>query len=59
MTEQTQHDLNQAILYALKSGCFFPVSDPKPGATVDELIRWGAMRNLHTKIADHFRKSGQ
>jgi hypothetical protein len=45
-----QDELNQAILYALKTGALFPVPDPKPGATTDDLIQWGAMRNLHTKI---------
>jgi len=49
MTEQER--LNQAVLYALKSGCFFPVPEPAPGADVQALIQWGAMRNLHDAIA--------
>lgn len=51
---QAQADLNTAVLYALKSGCFFPVPEPKPGATVEELIRWGALRNLHRAIANFY-----
>lgn len=49
-------DVERAVLYALKCGCLFPVPQPKPGATVDELIRWGAMRNLHRAIAEHLPK---
>jgi hypothetical protein len=48
MTEQDE--LNRAILYALKTGALFPVPEPRPGATTDDLVKWGAMRNLHTKI---------
>ena len=50
-----QQKLNDAVLYALHEGCFFPVPDPKPGATVRDLIQWGAMRNLHTAIAEFCR----
>jgi hypothetical protein len=50
-----QQALNDAVLYALRSGCFFPVPAPKPGASVQELIYWGAMRNLHTAIAEFYR----
>lgn len=46
-----QQALNDAIFYALRHGCFFPVPEPRPGATVKELIQWGAMRNLHNAIA--------
>jgi hypothetical protein len=53
--ETTQEFLNRAVLYALRAGCFFPVPEPATGATVQELTRWGAMRNLHEAIADHFR----
>lgn len=55
MTPAQQITLNDAVLYALRCGCFFPVPEPQPGATTDELIRWGAMRNLHRAIADGFR----
>ncbi len=54
MTPQEQ--LNRAVLYALKEGCFFPVRAPRPGATVRALIQWGAMRHLHTAIAEFFRQ---
>jgi hypothetical protein len=51
MNEQdAEEELNAAIMYALRSGCFFPVPEPKPGATTEELIKWGAMRNLHDAI---------
>ncbi len=43
--------LRDAVLYALKEGCFFPVPQPTPGASVRELVQWGAMRNLHDAIA--------
>lgn len=45
-----------AVLYALRVGCFFPVPDPKPGASVQELIQWGAMRHLHDAIAELSRE---
>jgi hypothetical protein len=51
-----QLKLNAAVFYALREGCFFPVPDPQPGASVRELIQWGAMRNLHTAIAE-FRRA--
>jgi len=50
MSPEQEH-LNDAVLYALKEGCFFPVPEPKPGASVRDLIQWGAMRNLHDAIA--------
>ncbi len=53
--DEKQEKLNQAILYALKEGCFFPVPTPKPWASTHELIQWGAMRNLHTAIAEFWR----
>ena len=34
-----QQDLNAAVLYALKCGCFFPVPPLTSGMT-DECIRW-------------------
>lgn len=55
---EPQQQLNDAVLYALKTGCFFPVPQPIPGATVEELIKWGAMRNLHDAIAAFFDESG-
>ncbi len=60
MSEQ-QEQLNAAVLYALKSGCFFPVPEPTPPYSVSQLVRWGAMRNLHAAIAAFWRdaKAGQ
>jgi hypothetical protein len=49
MTEQ-QQALNQAVLYALKVGVLFPVPEPKLGASVEDLVRWGALRHLHDAI---------
>ncbi len=44
-------EIEHAVLYALKSGCFSPVPEPKPTAPVREWIQWGAMRHLHDVIA--------
>jgi hypothetical protein len=41
----------KSAIYAMRCGCFFPVPEPKPGATVDELKKWGAMRGFHSAIA--------
>ena len=49
--EQAQAELVDAVFYALRCGCFFPVPEPKPGASVEDLTRWGAMRHLHDAIA--------
>jgi hypothetical protein len=44
--------LNQAVRYALREGCFFPVPTPDPKtATCRDMVQWGAMRNLHDAIA--------
>jgi hypothetical protein len=51
----SQDWLNQAVLYALKEGCFSPVPEPHPNASARDLVQWGAMRNLHDAIAAHFR----
>lgn len=40
-----------AVLYAMRCGCLSPVPNPKPGASLKELTRWGAMQNLHNKVA--------
>jgi hypothetical protein len=48
--------LIDAVFYALRAGCFFPVPEPRPGATVRELIQWGAMRHLHDAIAEFDRE---
>ncbi len=55
MTPTAEQDkLNQAVIYALKSGCFFPVPEPQPPYSVEQLVKWGAMRNLHSAIAEFF-----
>lgn len=45
----------EAVLYALRCGCFFPVLEPTPPYRLDDLTKWGAMRNLHTAIAEATR----
>lgn len=50
-----QERLNQAVLYALREGCFFPVPQPKLGASVRTWVKWGAMVNLHNAIAEFCR----
>lgn len=45
-------DVTDAVLYAVKEGCFFPVPEPNPKtATARDWVQWGAMRNLHNAIA--------
>lgn len=51
MTNEQAHAIADAVLYALRCGCFFPVPEPRSGATVDDLTRWGAMRHLHDVVA--------
>ena len=41
-----------AALYAMRVGCLFPVPQPQPPFSVEELIQWGAMRHLHTTVAE-------
>jgi hypothetical protein len=45
-----------AVLYAMRCGCFFPVPEPQPPYSVEKLKQWGAMRNLHTKVAELSRR---
>lgn len=52
-----QTELNDAVMYALKEGCFSPVPEPKAGASTQELIQWGAMRHLHDAIARFNKES--
>lgn len=48
----------EAVLYALRCGCLFHgVEDPQSPYSVPKLIKWGAMRNLHTKIAELNREA--
>lgn len=54
MIKQSQ-ELIDAVFYALRAGCFFPVPLPRKDATVQELIQWGAMRHLHDAIAEYYR----
>lgn len=52
LTEAEQlRDVAKAVTYAMSCGCFFPLPDPKPGASVEALTQWGAMKNLHDKVA--------
>lgn len=51
MSRQEQQVID-AVLYALREGCFFPVPEPKPTAPISKWIQWGAMRHLHDAIAD-------
>jgi hypothetical protein len=55
-----QEKLNDAVLYALQMGCFFPVPFPKRGRkghySTKALIKWGAMRNLHDAMAEFYRE---
>jgi len=44
-------EIVEAIAYAMKSGCLFPVPEPKPGAGTEAWVKWGAMRNLHDKFS--------
>jgi hypothetical protein len=50
----TQERLNRAVLYALRSGCFFPVPEPSGESELSDWIRWGAMRNLHNAMREFF-----
>ena len=54
MTEKEQA-LIRAVLYAVRNGCFFPVRKPKRTWDVRAWIKWGAMVNLHQKIAEYSR----
>jgi|SRR5262245_656881 len=40
-----------AVTYAMKSGCFHPVPGLAKGASTEDLVKWGAMRNLHDAYA--------
>ena len=40
-----------AVLYAIRVGCFFPVPVPTRPYRVGDLVKWGAMHNLHAAIA--------
>ena len=58
-TTEREHVVVEAVLYALREGCFFQVPAPRPPYRVRDLIQWGAMRNLHTAIAGLTRRSGE
>lgn len=47
-----EHKVVMAVLYAMCNGCFFPVCEPRPKASANAWIRWGAMRNLHDAVAE-------
>jgi hypothetical protein len=55
--QDTQRDLDEAIRYALRCGCLFEYTqEPRPPYRTEDLIKWGAMRNLHRAIAERFRE---
>ena len=56
MTEEGEQAIVNAVLYAMREGCFFPLYKPKPGADVQQWIKWGAMQNLHNTVAEYSRK---
>jgi len=41
--QQKEHEIVEAVLYAMRHGCFFPVPEPTPPYRVPDLIRWGAL----------------
>ena len=52
MKKATHEKVVMAVLYAMRNGCFFPVCEPRPKASANAWIRWGAMRNLHDAVAE-------
>ena len=49
---EKEHAIVEAVLYALRQGCFFPLPMPSgKNITVMNLRRWGALKNLHNKVA--------
>lgn len=50
-----QQKIVDAVLYAMRCGCFFPVPNPTAPYSVEQLVKWGAMRNLHTAVAEYGR----
>jgi hypothetical protein len=50
-----QETLNNAVLYALKVGCFYPVPEPRASDSALAWVKWGAMRHLHDAIAEFYR----
>lgn len=55
MTAEKKDAVVEAVLYAMREGCFFPVREPKASAPVRDWIQWGAMRHLHTAVAEWCR----
>ena len=51
MSESARDAVVNAVLYAMRCGCFFPVPEPTPPYTVEQLTQWGAMRHLHDAVA--------
>ncbi|MCC6970455.1 MAG: hypothetical protein IT434_09560 [Phycisphaerales bacterium] len=58
MPETPTDKVVAAVLYAMRCGCLFPVPEPQPGASVEALIQWGAMRHLHDAVAALSKESG-
>lgn len=50
-------ELIEAVYYALREECFFPVPRPKPKAknSIQKWIQWGAIMHLHDAIAAYDR----
>lgn len=51
MSDAQARAIADAVMYALRQGCFFPVRMPRAPYRVRDLRKWGAMKNLHNKIA--------
>jgi len=58
MSQTPQQDVIDAVLYAMKYGCFHPVPQPTSPYTVRKMIKWGAMRNLHEAVAKLTKAEG-
>lgn len=51
------HAIADAVLYAMRCGCFFPHRSPRGRrCTVPALIKWGAMGHLHNVVATACRE---
>jgi hypothetical protein len=57
LPQHAKDDIVDAVLYAMEEGCFVPLPKPKRGASMQELIRWGALVNLHRAVAEAHRQS--
>ena len=53
-----EQEVVNAVLYAMRCGLFFPVRTPKSPSTVEQWVKWGAMKNLHNAVAKLPRSKG-